>query len=47
MQKFLKAHCFMNKMQEYEMKIFLKTLEFSLDLPKTRLSINFSSKLKH
>ena len=34
MQKFLKAHCFMNKMHEYEMKSFSKTLEFDPDLPK-------------
>ena len=47
MQKFLKAHCFMNKMHEYEIKSFSKTLEFDPDLPKTRFSINLSSKLKH
>ena len=47
MQKFLKAHCIMNKMHEYEMKIFSKTLEFNPDLPKTRFSINLSSKLKN
>ena len=47
MQKLLKAHCIMNKMYEYEMKSFSKTLEFNSDLPKTRFSINLSSKLKH
>ena len=50
MQKVLKAHCFMNKMHEYEIKKFSKTLEFNTDLPKTRFSINLSSKtqtLKH
>ena len=36
MQKLLKAQYFMNKMHEYEMKSFLETLEFNLDLPKTR-----------
>ena len=47
MQKLLKAHCIMNKMHEYEMKSFSKTLEFNPDLPKTRFSINMSLKLKH
>ena len=50
MQKLLQSHCFINKMYEYEMKSFSKTLEFNLDLPKTRFLINFSSKtqtLKH
>ena len=46
MQKLLKAHCFMNKMHEYEMTSFLKTLIFNPYLPKTRFSINLSSKLK-
>ena len=46
MQKFLKAHCFMNKMHEYEMKSFSKTLEFDPDLPKTRFSINLFPILK-
>ena len=46
MQKLLKAQCFMNKMHEYEMKSFSKTLEFNPDLPKTRFSINLSSNLK-
>ena len=45
MQKLLKAHCIMNKMHEYEMKSFSKTLEFNPDLPKSRFSINLS--LKH
>ena len=44
MQKLLKAQCFTNKMYEYEMKSFSKTLEFNPDLPKTRFSINLSSK---
>ena len=34
MQKLLKAQCFMNEMQEYEIKSFSKTLEFNPDLPK-------------
>ena len=46
MQKLLKVQCFMNKMHEYEMKSFSKTLEFNPDLPKTRFSINLSSNLK-
>ena len=44
MQKLLKAQCFMNEMHEYEIKSFSKTLEFNLDLPKTSVLINFSSK---
>ena len=32
MQKLLKAHCFMNKIYEYDMKSFSKTLGFNLDL---------------
>ena len=47
MQKLLKAHCFIKKMHEYETKSFLKTLEFNPDLPKSRFSINLSSKRKH
>ena len=47
MQKLLKAHCIMNKMHEYEMKSFSKTLVFNPDLPKSRFSINLSSKHKH
>ena len=47
MQKFLKAQYFMNKMHEYEIKSFSKTLEFNPDLPKTSFSTNFSPKLKH
>ena len=46
MQKLLKAQCLMNKMHEYEMKSFSKTLKFNQDLPKTRFSINLSSSLK-
>ena len=44
MQKLLKAHCFMNKMHEYEMKSFSTTFEFNPDLPKTNFSINLSAK---
>ena len=44
MQKLLKAHYFMNKMHEYEMKGFSKTLEFNLHRPKTSFSIKLSSK---
>ena len=50
MWKLPKAHCFMNKMHEYEKKRFSKTLKFNTDLPTTRFSINLSSKtqsLKH
>ena len=36
MQKLLKAHCIMNKMNEYEMKSFSKILEFNPNLPKIR-----------
>ena len=46
MQKFLKAQSFMNKMNEYEMKSFPKTLEFNPDLPKIKFSIKLSSNLK-
>ena len=45
MKKILKAHCFMNKMHEYEMKSFSKTLEFNPDLPKT-IFLKFSN-FKH
>ena len=44
MQKLLKAHCIMNKMHEYELKSFSKTLEFNPDLPKKSFSIKLSSK---
>ena len=48
MQKLLKAQYFMNEMHEYEIKSFSKKkkkkLEFNLDLPKSRFSINLSSK---
>ena len=47
MQKLLKAQYFMNKMHEYEIKSFSKTLEFNPDLPKTSFSTNLSPKLKH
>ena len=46
MQKLLKVPYFINRMHEYEMKFFSKTLEFNPGLPKTRFSINLSSKLK-
>ena len=46
MQKILKEQCFINKIHEYEMKSFSKTLEFNPDLPRTRFSINLSSNLK-
>ena len=46
MQKLLKEKCFINKMYEYEMKSFSKTLEFNPDLPRIRFSINLSSNLK-
>ena len=42
MQKLIKALYFMNKMHEYEMKSFSKTLEFNPDFPKTKFSINLS-----
>ena len=32
----------MNEMQEYKIKIFSKTLEFNLDLPKKTFSIKLS-----
>ena len=38
---------FYKKMHEYEMKSFSKTLKFNPDLPKSRFSINLSSKRKH
>ena len=47
MQKLLKAQYFMNKMHEYEVKSFSKTLEFNPDLPKTSFSTNCPQKLKH
>ena len=50
MQKLLKAHYFfffIKKRHKYEMKSFWKTLEFNLDLPKSRFSVNLSSKCKH
>ena len=47
MHKHHKARCNMNKMHEYEMKSFSKTLEFHPNLRKTRFSTFLSSKLKH
>ena len=38
---------FYKKMYEYETKSFSKTLEFNPNLPKSRFSINLSSKRKH
>ena len=35
MQKLLKAQYIMNKMHEYEIKSFSKTVEFNPDHPKT------------
>ena len=46
MQKLLKAWYFMNRMHEYEMKYFSKTLVLNLDLLKIRFSINISLNLK-
>ena len=49
MQKLLKAHCIMNKMHEYELKSFSKTLEFNPDLPKQVFQSNCPKKsnIKH
>ena len=44
MQKILKTQYFMNEMHEYEIKYFLKTLEFNPDLPRTSFSINLFAK---
>ena len=41
MQKLLKAQCFMNKMHEYEMKSFSKTLKFNPNLPKKKIFNQF------
>ena len=41
MQKLLKAQYFMNKMHEYELKCFLKTLVLNPDLSKIRFLNNF------
>ena len=46
MQKLLKAKNFINKMHEYEMKGFSKTLDFNPDLPKTKFSINLTLNFK-
>ena len=46
MLKLLKVQYFMNKMHEYEVKSFSKTLEFNPDLPKTSFSTNCLQKLK-
>ena len=47
MQKLLKALNFMNKMHEYEMKCFSKTLVLNPVFPKLRFSINSPYILKH
>ena len=50
MQKFLKTQSFMNKIHEYHMKSFSKTLEFNPDLPKNKIFNQFvlkNSKIKH
>ena len=44
MQKLLKPQYFMNEMQECEFKSFSKTLEFNLDLPKTKIFNQFVHK---
>ena len=41
MQKLLKAWYFMNKMHEYEMECFSKTIVLNLDFLKVRFSINY------
>ena len=46
MQKLLKVQYIMNRMHEYEMKCFSKTLVLNPDLPKIRFSINISLNLK-
>ena len=46
MQKLFRAQYFINKMHEYEMKSFSKTLKFNPGLLKTRFSINLSPILK-
>ena len=47
MQKLLKAQYIMNRMHEYKMKCFSKTLVLNPDLPKVRFLINISLNLKH
>ena len=47
MQKLLKALNFMNKMHEYEMKYFLKTLVLNAVFPILRFSINSPYILEH
>ena len=42
MQKLLKAWYFMNRMHEYKMRCFSKTLVWNPDLLKIKFSINFS-----
>ena len=46
MQKLLKSQNFVNKMHEYEMKSFSKTLDFNPDLQKTKFSLNLASNFK-
>ena len=49
MKKLLKAQNFMNKMHDYEMKFFKKTLEFYPDLPKIKelLILDGHNKITH
>ena len=46
MQKLLKPQYFMNEMHEYEFKSFSKTVEFNLDLPKTKIFNQFVHKIQ-
>ena len=46
MQKLFRAQYFINKMHEYEMKSFSKTLDFNPDLQKTKFSLNLASNFK-
>ena len=47
MQKLLKALNFINKMHEYEMKCYSKTLVLNPVFPKLKFSINSPYILKH
>ena len=47
MQKLLKALNFMNKMNEYEMQCFSKTVVLNPGFPRLRFSINSPYTLKH
>ena len=46
MQKLLKEWYFINRMHEYEMKCFSKTLVLNPNLPKIKFLINFSLNFK-